>query len=113
MLDGDGAERGEDRRLLQHAQREVRGHADAFPLAGAQGAGLVPDRVGHAEPAEVVDDRGASQRGRVLVGQLQRCGGTSAQSGDGAGVAERISRMFISTTGGGVTPTPNAPIPPA
>ena len=54
MLDGDGRQRRERLGLAQHALRDVRVQPDALPLAGAERAGLVPDRVRDAEPAEVV-----------------------------------------------------------
>ena len=50
-----GAKRGQ---LVKHALGQIRVHPDPFPLAGAQRTGLVPDRVRHTQPAEVVHDSG-------------------------------------------------------
>jgi len=54
VLDGDGAQRGEERRLAQHALGEVRVQPHPLPLPRAERAGFVPDGVRDAEPADVV-----------------------------------------------------------
>ena len=60
--DRDRGERRERVGLVEHPFGQVRVDAHALPLAGAERAGLVPDRVGDAEPAEVVDEPRAPQR---------------------------------------------------
>ena len=51
-----------------HSMRSVRyGYIPhPFPLAGAERARLVPDRVGHAQPAEVVGKRRAVKGSDIL-----------------------------------------------
>ena len=56
--------------LVQHAIGQVGMQAHALPLAGAERAALVPDRVRDPETAEVVHEPGAAQR-RRLVGQAR------------------------------------------
>ena len=65
VLRRDRAERREQLRGAQHPLREVRVQPDALTLAGAQRAALVPDGVGHAEAAEVVDEPCTAQRADV------------------------------------------------
>ena len=64
LLHDDPGQRGERVGLLEHPLGVVRVQADPFPLAGAERAGLVPDRVGDAQPAELVHEPGAMQRPR-------------------------------------------------
>ena len=68
MLDGDACERRKGGRLPKHPLGQVRLQAQAFPLACAERAALVPDRVRHAEPAEVVDQPGPSQQPHLVLG---------------------------------------------
>ena len=46
--------------------------ADALPFAGPERAGLVPDGVGDAEPAEPLHERGPMQVG-TLIGVETEC----------------------------------------
>ena len=95
MLHRDRAERRERGGLMQHALGEVRLHAHAFPLAGAERPGLVPDRIGDAEPAEVVHQAGAAQRAHFGGRQSQQRSRRRAELRDRARVAERVRRLQI------------------
>src|SRR5919198_1121219 len=85
VLDGDRAERGERGRLVQHALGQVRLHAHPLPLAGAQRAALVEDRVGYAEPAEVVYEPGAAKLPGFDGGHAPQPPGGGGQLGDPPG----------------------------
>ena len=72
--------------LVQHPLGDVRVHPHALPLAGAERARLVPDRVGHAEPSEVVHEPRAPQRSHVgepeapsRLPRPRRCSATAAE----------------------------------
>ena len=57
---GQEPDRRKRGRVCERALREVRMEPDALPLAESQRAGLLPDRIGHADAAEVMCERGAS-----------------------------------------------------
>ncbi len=81
--------------MVQHSLGQVGVDAYAFPLAGAKRAGLVPDRVGDPEPAEVVDERRAPQRPQVCFGQAETCAGRRDEVGDRSCVAEGVWRLQV------------------
>ena len=80
VLDGDRRERRERLRLAQHPLGQVRLQPDALPLAGAQRAALVPDRVRDPKPPEVVDEPGAPQRADLRLGRPSRSPPRAARS---------------------------------
>ena len=63
---GDLAAAAERAHPGQHAVRQVGVQADPFGLGFRQRAWLVPDRVGDAQPAEVMDERRAPQRAHLV-----------------------------------------------
>jgi len=84
VLRRDRAEGREQPRRAQHALREVRVQPDALALARAQRSALVPDGVGHAEAAEVVNETRAAERADVTLGEPEDRAGLRRQVGDGA-----------------------------
>jgi len=80
LLDGDAAERGERLGLVEHALGHVGMHAHALPLAGAERAGLVPDRVRHAEATEVVHEAGAAHGADLALAERQLRRGLRGQA---------------------------------
>src|SRR5215210_5844853 len=71
VLDGDAAERREGFGLVEHALGDVGMHAHALPLAGTERAGLVPDRVRHAEAAEAVHEAGAAHGADLALAERE------------------------------------------
>ena len=63
-------QRSEGGRLSEHSFREVRMHPNPLPLAGAERASLVPDRVRDAESSEALDQRSSTDRSSFLCPQL-------------------------------------------
>ena len=95
MLDRDGAERGERGGLLQHSFGHVGLQADAFPLAGAERAGLVEDRVGDAEATEAVHEAGSAKRREIVTRYAERAARFVSEIGDGLAMAEEVRRLQI------------------
>ena len=71
--------------------------AHALPLAGAERALLVPDRIRDAEPAEVVDEPRAPQHLRVR--QAQPRARLRDEVGDRSRVAEGVRRLEVDEVG--------------
>ena len=69
VLHGDRAQRRQGLGLVQHALGDVGVHAHPLPFAGAQRAGLVPDRVRDPQPPEVVHVARAPQRPHLALAQ--------------------------------------------
>ena len=82
VLHGDAPERGERFGLVQHPLGEVRVQPHPLPLAGGQRTRLVPDRVGHPEPAEAGDEPGAAQRLHVVGRQPELLAGAGGELGE-------------------------------
>jgi hypothetical protein len=99
MLDCDRPERRERRRLVQHPLGQVRVQPHPLPLAGSQRARLVPDRVRDTQAPEVVDERGAPQQARLVLGQAEPAGRRRRELRDCAGVPERVRRLEIDEVG--------------
>ncbi len=95
MLHRDRAQRRELVRLVEHALGQVGVEPDALPLAGAERAGLVPDRVRDAEPAEVVDEPRATKRADLAAGKAELEAGLGGQIGDRARVTEGVGRLQV------------------
>ena len=84
LLHGDPAERRERCGLVQHPLGEVRVQPDPLPLAGGERRRLVPDGVGHPEPAEAADQRRLGAATCDLVGgQPERARRGRGEVGDG------------------------------
>ena len=102
VLHRDRAERRQRVGLLQHPLGEVRVHAHPLPLAGAERPALVPDRVGDAEPAEVVHEAGPAQRARPRRRRARAVApAAAARSATAAGVPERVRRLQVDEVGDG------------
>jgi hypothetical protein len=71
MLDGDLRQRSKRPRLVEHALGQIGVHAHALPLAQAERARLVPDRIRDAEAAEIVHQSGPPQRSLLVLRQSQ------------------------------------------
>ena len=71
MLDGDLGQRGKRPRLVKHAFGQIGMHAHALPLAVAERAWLVPDRIRDAEATEIVHESGPPQYSLLVFGQSQ------------------------------------------
>ena len=82
MLDGDCTERRQRFRSVQHALGQVRVCAHALPLTCPERAALVPDRIRHSEPSEVVHEARAPKRAHLFVRQPELCSGLRSQVGD-------------------------------
>ena len=76
---GQHPDRSELPRLREGALREVRVEPHAFPLSEAEPSGFLPDRVRHADAAEVVRERGAPN---------ERHGGCRQSEPPGGGLRE-------------------------
>ena len=68
---------------------------DPFPLARAEPAGLVPDRVRHADAADVVDQAGAPQRAHLGLCKPEVPGRHRREVGDRRRVAQRVRRLEV------------------
>ena len=95
VLDGDLRERRERRRLMEHPLGQIGVQSDPLPLADAQRARLVPDRVRHAESPEIVHEPGSAQHLRFVLSQPELCRRRGRELCDRAGVAERVRRLEI------------------
>ena len=67
LLHDDPGQRGEGIGLLEHPLGVVGVQPHPFPLAGAERAGLVPDRVGDTQPPELVHEPGSVQRRHLVA----------------------------------------------
>src|ERR671922_267345 len=88
----DGRERGEERRARDYALGLVGVNADLLPLADGQRPGPLPGAGADRDPAEVVDERRAPDRGRsrgVQPAALCRGGGELRDAGRMAGEVRR------------------------
>ena len=121
VLHRDGAERRERIRPVQHALGQIRVRAHALPFAGSERAALVPDRVRHAEPPEVVHEPGASKRPHLVVGQIELRRRRCDEIGDRARMAARVRGLQVDEVGdrlqaprrtGRRRARPQAPAPP-
>jgi hypothetical protein len=70
-----------------------------FPLARGQCTRLVPDGVGDAETAQVVDETGPVDRRHLVGPQTQRGRRVGGQPGDGARVTQRVGRLEVHEVG--------------
>src|SRR5918994_3068196 len=86
----DRREPGEERRARDHALGLVGMKADLLPLADGQRPGPLPRAGADRDPAEVVDERGAPNRGLSLSVQpaAPRRGGR--ELGDAGRVASKV-----------------------
>ena len=72
---GNGRERAQERGAGEDALGVVGVEAHLLPLVGAQRPGLLPGAGADRNPSEVVDERGAPERFRVIDAATQRRGG--------------------------------------
>ena len=102
VLHGDLAQGRERGAGGQHPLGEVRVEADPLGLGGGQRPGLVPDRVGDPEPAEVVDAGRRDGAGATsTLAETQRLAGAGGEVGDAARVAEGVGRLDVDEVGEG------------
>ncbi len=99
MLHGDRAERGERLGLVKHPLGDVGVESDPLPFAGPERPGLVPNRVGHAEAAEVMDQTGAAEGASLPLGQSEPAGRRRRELRHRAGMAECVGRFEIDEVG--------------
>ena len=67
MLDGDLSQRSKRPRLVEHALGQIGMHTHALPLAVAERARLVPDRIRDTQPPEIVDESRSLQHARLVL----------------------------------------------
>ena len=69
--------------------------ANPFPFTGAERPRLVPDRVGDAEPAEIVHETGTPQRANLRIRQSELGAGGRRQVSDRSGMPKRVRRLEV------------------
>ena len=99
VLHDDPGQRGQGLGLLQHPLGEVRVQAHPLPLAGAERAGLVPDRVRHAQPPELVHEPGSPERRTSSSPRSRWRPAAAASSATAVGVAEHVRRLQVDELG--------------
>ena len=99
VLDRGRAVLGEAGGRGKHALGQVGVQPDPLELRRRQLGGLVPHRVGDAEPPEVVQQPGAADMGGCGAAQTHRGGGARRQFGDSAGVAEGERGLDVDEVG--------------
>src|SRR6266567_5344499 len=99
MGDCDPGQRRECLRLVEHSLGQVGVEAYALPLAGAERAGLVPDRVRDSESTEVVDEPCASQHPHLWLRQAETCAGVRDELSNRTCVSERVRRLQVDEIG--------------
>ena len=80
---------------MKHAVGDVALQTQPLPLAGAERAVLVEDRVGHAESSPVVNETGTPEAQHVFVPQTQPGPRLRREVGDGASVAKEVRRLQV------------------
>ena len=95
VLHGDGAQRRERLRLVEHALGQVGVDPHALPLAGAERAALVPDGVRHPQAPQALYETGAPQGPHRALGRAHLHPGLGGEVGDRAGMAERVRRLEV------------------
>ena len=100
-LAGEPARLGERVGAVQHPLGVVRVDPHPFPLRRAERAGLVPDRVRDAQPAEPGDQAGAVHQPLLLGWQPQLGGSRPGQPRHGVGVAQGGRRLEVDEAGDG------------
>ena len=95
VLHRDGAQSGQRRGPCQHPLGEVGMEMDTFGLGPVQRPGLVPDRVGYAEPPDVVHPGGPSYGDAFVVGQVQAPGCRPGKVRHRRGVTDRERRLEV------------------
>ena len=89
----DLADRCERRGLREGAFGEVRVQPHALPLSERERGGLLPDRVRHADAAEVMGERGAPDGRDVVLVEVRAPGGGLGKLGDGRAVLAQPRRL--------------------
>ena len=98
---GQEPDRGERRRLGERALGEVRVQPHALPFAEPERARLLPDRVRHADAAEVVRERGASHERDGVRRQAHAPGGGLGELGHARRVLAQPRRLEAGDRGDG------------
>ena len=105
---GQQPDRSERRRLREGALREVRVESHPLPFPEPEGAGLLPDRVRHADAAEVVRERCAPDERHGRRGEAHPPGGGLGELGHACRVLAQPRRLEAGERGdrheGGVDP---------
>ena len=101
QLNGDRPERGERLGLVEHSLGQVRVHADALPASRAQGAGAVPNRVRHAQPAEAVDETRSTQGSHFGLREAELLARARGEIGHGLGMPQPVRRLDVDRRGDG------------
>src|SRR3954471_24058885 len=68
---------------------------DPLPLPGRETPRLVPDRIGHTEPAEAVHQPTVARQRPIRDVQVETPRRSRAKIGDGPRVSERVRRLEV------------------
>ena len=86
LLDGDRSQPRENRRTGEHPLGQVRMQPNTFHLGQRERTWLVPDRVGHRQPTQIMNQRRPPDQ--PDVGQSHSWCGGPGQIGHSARVAD-------------------------
>jgi hypothetical protein len=89
VLYGDRAKRRQRRSEREHALGQIRVQPHALDVGRRQCAAFVPHRVRHPEPADVMHQAGAPQRGDVTCRNPAAVAGLGRQLGHAARMPDR------------------------
>src|SRR5687768_17346914 len=95
VLHDNARNRSERPRLAEHSFGDVRLEPNALPLAGAERATLVPDRVGNSEPAEAVHQTRLTQGIDRVSAHSRTRRGLGRQVGDRLRMTEKVRRLQV------------------